>query len=241
MALRAVIFDVDGTLAETEEAHRTAFNSAFAEAGQPWFWSQDDYRTLLTTTGGKERIARYLEECGVAADPALIAALHARKNALYAELVAGGAVTARPGVVRLIDEARRHGVALAIATTTSARNLAVLLDHVLGGDAAHWFAATITGEMVAAKKPDPEVYQLALIDLELPASACVAIEDSRNGLDAARGAGLGTLVTPSRYTAHEDFTGAALVRRDLDDRVTLATLRDVVEVLQGMAVSRASP
>jgi HAD superfamily hydrolase (TIGR01509 family) len=240
VALRAIIFDVDGTLAETEEAHRTAFNRAFAEAGKPWSWSEDDYRALLTTTGGKERIARYLDECGLAPDPALAAALHVRKNAIYAELVADGAVTPRPGVQRLIEEARRHDVALAIATTTSATNLAALLDHVLGRGTTGWFAVIITGEMVAVKKPDPEAYELALIDLDLPASACVAIEDSRNGLDAAHGAGIATLVTPSHYTRHEDFSGAALVRRDLDDDVTLDTMRDLVVVSRGMAVSRMS-
>jgi HAD superfamily hydrolase (TIGR01509 family) len=240
VALRAIIFDVDGTLAETEEAHRTAFNRAFGEAGKPWSWSQEDYRALLTTTGGKERIARYLDEQGMAPDPALVAALHARKNALYADLVAEGAVSARPGVRRLIEDARRHDVALAIATTTSASNLTALLDHVIGRGAAVLFAAIVTGEMVAVKKPDPEAYELALIDLGLPASACVAIEDSRNGLDAARGAGLATLVTPSRYTDHEDFTGAALVRRDLDEGVTLDTMRNLVAVSRGMADSRMS-
>ena len=236
MALRAIIFDVDGTLAETEEAHRAAFNRAFAEAGKPWRWSQDDYRKLLTTTGGKERIARYIDENGSTPDPELIAALHARKNAFYAELVAGGMVTARPGVARLIDEARRHGVALAIATTTSASNLATLLCHVFGPEAAGWFPVIVTGEMVAMKKPDPEAYKLALLDLSLRASECVAIEDSRNGLDAARDAGIATLVTPSRYTSHEDFAGAALVRPDLDHGVTLPRLRDLV-ARRGMAMS----
>lgn len=230
--MKAIIFDVDGTLAETEEAHRTAFNRAFAEAGLAWCWSQSDYRALLTTTGGRERIARFMAEHGVQPDPAAIAALHIRKNAIYADLVAGGFVTPRPGVARLIDEARHSGVALAIATTTSRVNLLALLDSVFGPGASGWFAAIVTGEDVAVKKPDPEVYRHALAALALDPHDCVAIEDSRPGLAAARAAGIATIVTPSHYTKGDDFSGAALVLPDLGDPIGLSVLEGIAAKAQ---------
>ncbi len=217
VAPRAIIFDVDGTLAETEEAHRRAFNQAFAEAGLPWCWSPADYTALLTTTGGRERIGRHAIETGTTLDATAIAALHIRKNAIYADLVAQGQVLARPGIARLIGEARHHGIALAIATTTSRSNLTALLECVFAPDAPDWFAAIVTGEDVAAKKPAPDAYLAALSALGLTASDCVAIEDSRNGLDAARACGIATIVTPSLYTATESFPGAAMVCASLDD------------------------
>lgn len=216
MSLAALIFDVDGTLAETEEAHRAAFNQVFAEAGEAWFWSVDEYRDLLRVTGGQRRLRHYFRQIGVDVDDERVAALHGRKNAVYAALVADGAVALRPGVARLIGEARAAGVTLAVATTTSRANLDALLATLLGAEATGWFAAIVAGEDVARTKPDPEAYALALAALGLETAACVAVEDSRNGLDAALAAGLATLVTPSLYTAHEDFAGAALVCADLD-------------------------
>lgn len=231
MPLKAIIFDVDGTLAETEEAHREAFNRAFAEAEKPWHWTEHDYAALLTTTGGRERIARYVKEIGLVPDPQAIGALHVRKNEIYADLVAGGSVVPRPGVVPLIDEARERGIMLAIATTTSRSNLFALLDHLFGEDSRRWFSAIVTGEDVAAKKPDPEAYRYALSRLGLEASDCVAIEDSRNGLLAARACGIATVVTPSRYTLSEPFLGAALVCDSLGEpraRVDVARLESLL-------------
>ncbi|QGN54571.1 HAD-IA family hydrolase [Novosphingobium sp. Gsoil 351] len=230
MTLKALIFDVDGTLAETEEAHRSAFNRTFAEAGHDWEWSPEHYRRLLETTGGKERIAAFLDEIGESLAAETIARLHARKNAIYAQLVAGGEVALRPGVVRLIDEARAAGVGLAIATTTSRANLAALLGRLFGLSALGIFAAVVAGEDVSAKKPDPEVYARTLALLGLAPGECLAIEDSRNGMLAARAAGLPVLVTPSRYTDHEVFDGAALLRPDLDSApaITLADCERLV-------------
>ena len=210
MRLKAIIFDVDGTLAETEETHRVAFNRAFAEGGLEWHWTQDEYRALLTTTGGKERIGRYLGECGHDPDAALIARLHARKNAFYAAFVADGAILPRAGMIRLIEEARHENIRLAIATTTSRMNVSALLSTAFPGQ-AQAFSVIVTGEDVDHKKPHPEVYQRALAELALGPAACVAIEDSRNGLDAALGAGLRTIITPSYYTIGERFTGADIV------------------------------
>lgn len=216
MRLKALIFDVDGTLAETEEAHRRAFNQTFAEAGHAWHWTQDDYRALLTTTGGRERIARYRAEIALPPDPAAVAALHARKNDIYANLVATGAVAPRPGVLRLIHECREWGIALAVATTTSRANLAALLHHAFAPDAQSWFSVIVAGEDVTAKKPHPEVYQQTLAQLALEPADCIAIEDSEPGLTAARACGIATVVTPSVYTAGQDFAGAALVCDTLD-------------------------
>jgi HAD superfamily hydrolase (TIGR01509 family) len=217
LRLKAIIFDVDGTLAETEEAHRRAFNRAFAEAKLTWHWSEVDYAALLMTTGGRERIGRYMGEIGLAPDAATVAALHVRKNEIYADLLAAGEIAPRPGIMRLISESLDRGTTLAIATTTSRANLDRLLRHVLRAGAERWFTVIVAGEDVVAKKPDPEVYFRALASLDLDPTQCIAIEDSRQGLSAARAAGIATVVTPSRFTAAQDFSGAALVCDDLDD------------------------
>ena len=231
MPLRALIFDVDGTLAETEETHRAAFNLAFAEAGRSWDWTVDIYRDLLRVTGGQRRIRHYVDMIGGEVTAQDIAVLHARKNALYADMLARGGVVLRPGVARLIDEARGAGLRLAIATTTSRSNFDALLTHLFAPGAASWFDAIITGEDVVAKKPDPEAYALALAALDLDAAACVAFEDSYNGLLAAAACGIPTVATPSCYTAHEQFTGASLVRADLNHPapVDLPVLRAIAE------------
>jgi len=228
--LRAVIFDVDGTLAETEEAHRAAFNRAFAEAGHCWHWTVDAYRDLLRVTGGQLRIRAYLDAIGEAATPDEIALLHRRKNRIYADLVESGAVQLRPGVARLIAEARRAGLLVAIATTTSRSNIDALLAHALPQDAVR-FDAIFAGEDVTAKKPDPEVYQKVLAALGIAAGDAIAIEDSRNGLLAATACGIATVITPSVYSAGEDFTEARLVTPDLErpraiDLAALARLID---------------
>jgi beta-phosphoglucomutase-like phosphatase (HAD superfamily) len=208
VTIRALVFDVDGTLAETEEMHRASFNQAFAEAGLGWSWDRDLYRDLLRTTGGRERILEYASRFDIDIDAR---ALHARKTAIYTDRIRGGKLALRPGVAALIDRARREGLALAVATTTSRPNVTALFEATLGQGSALWFAGIRTGEDVRAKKPDPEVYHLVLSDLGLPAADCLAFEDSGNGLVAARRAGLRTVVAPSIYTAADDFTGADLV------------------------------
>ncbi len=216
MTLAALIFDVDGTLAETEEVHRRAFNEAFAEAGLPWHWSVEDYRILLRTTGGKERIAAF--QSGLPApplDPGGIARLHRAKTARYAAIVAAGGLALRPGVAELLERAKARGLRLAIATTTSEANVEALAQAVWGRPAAALFDAIAAGDMVARKKPAPDVWHLALDRLGLPAAACLAFEDSRNGLVSARAAGLRVVVTPSRYTEGEDFAGADWIGPDL--------------------------
>jgi HAD superfamily hydrolase (TIGR01509 family) len=212
MTPRALIFDVDGTLAETEELHREAFNAAFAASGLDWSWDQNLYRDLLRTTGGRERILVHAGRIGAEVDAA---ALHKLKTRIYGERVEAGLLALRPGVAALIEHGRREGMALAIATTTSRPNVAALITATLGREAVSWFASIRTGEDVAVKKPDPEVYHLVLSDLGLSAPDCLCFEDSQNGLEAALRAGLPTIVTPSLYSAHDDFSGATLVVESL--------------------------
>lgn len=218
----ALIFDVDGTLADTEEAHRQAFNGAFARHGHAWQWSRETYRDLLRVTGGKERIAHFVRALGL--DPlrtdeclAEIPALHCTKTALYTHHVAAGRVPLRSGVQRLLIEARAAGIRLAIATTTSLDNVTALLAATLGPDLQDAFEVIVAGDAVAAKKPAPDAYRSALKALDLPAEACLAFEDSRNGLRAAVGAGLRTVVTPTLWTREDDLSEAWLVLPELGD------------------------
>ncbi len=226
MRLKALIFDVDGTLAETEEAHRAAFNRAFAGRGLGWHWSMEAYRELLKTTGGKERIGAWqagLPEGARRLSDAEIAALHAQKTAIYGEILAAGGLALRPGVADLIDTARAAGLKIAVATTTNLPNVAALTRCCWRTDPDEVFDAIAAGDEVRAKKPAPDVFALALARLGLGPDTCVAFEDSLNGLHAALGAGLATVVTPSVYTNHEDFAAADLVRPDLAG-LTLAEL-----------------
>lgn len=215
---RAIIFDVDGTLSETEETHRQAFNLAFEDAGLPWHWSRGLYEKLLAVTGGKERIRYFIDAFDPPAIPAgnldeIIPALHAEKTKSYTDLVAGGDVPLRPGVAELISDAQARGFRLAIATTTTPANVDALLGATLGGTGI--FEVICAGDSVPNKKPAPDVYQLALEKLGLPPEACVALEDSRNGVLSAVAAGIATVVTPGIYTANHDFSEAALVINDL--------------------------
>jgi len=210
IVLKALIFDVDGTLAETEELHREAFNEAFGAAGLDWRWDQALYGELLAVTGGKERIAHFQHRAGIA--PALtaaqIAALHRDKTARYTARVDKGGVTLRPGIRRLAEEARDAGLKLAIATTTSRPNVDALL---AAAGPLPQFDVIAAGDAVAAKKPAPDVFLLALRGLGLPASACLALEDTANGLASARGAGLRCVVTVSAYGGRGPFAEAASV------------------------------
>jgi len=204
--LRALIWDVDGTLAETEEqGHRSAFNQAFAEQGQPWHWDEARYGGLLAITGGKERLLHAWQQTDPVAAAApeaaqQVAHLHARKTAIYLERVKNGAVVLRPGVGRLLRQARQQDVLLAIATTTTPANVRGLLTATLGASSLSWFACIAAGDQVARKKPSPDVYQRVLQTLGLPAEDCLAIEDSAVGAESARAAGLAVLITRSRYT-----------------------------------------
>ena len=225
----ALIFDVDGTLAETEELHRRAFNETFAEHGLDWHWTRADYTRLLKTTGGKERIAAYMAEIGAAGLD--IPALHRAKTDRYTALMGLGAMVLRPGVAEVIARARAAGLRLAVATTTSRPNVEVLSEACFGRPAGQVFDVIAAGDEVAAKKPAPDVYLLALDRLGLPGPDCLAIEDSRNGVLSACGAKVPVVVTPSAYTEGEDFTSAHAVLPDL-------TQFDPTEVTHGRFPAR---
>lgn len=239
MILQALIFDVDGTLAETEEIHRKAFNQAFSEAGLDWHWSQEHYRKLLTISGGKERIRHFIHNISHDSDEyksfleavaenkleplddtslnLWIASLHLLKGAHYAEIMAAGEIELRPGVERLIREAHHNGLRLAIATTTSMENITALFNATMGNEVLDWFEVIGAAEQAPVKKPDPSVYLWVLQQLDLPGSQCLAIEDTHNGVCAATGADIPVLITQSYYSEGEDFSGAVTVLTDLGE------------------------
>ncbi len=214
--LSALLLDVDGTLADTEEIHRQAFNTAFAGAGLDWEWDPALYHELLAVTGGKERIRYFLErerpDYRLPADgDAFIAGLHAAKTRCYVEALASGKVPLRPGVERLLDDARAAGLRLAIVTTTTPDNITALLEHSFSKPVMSWFEVIAAGSVVPDKKPAPDIYHYALEQMNLPADACIAIEDSLNGLQSAIAAGVITLVTVNAWTRLQEFNGAAAV------------------------------
>jgi len=223
MTLQALLFDVDGTLADTErDGHRPAFNQAFEEAGLDWHWDVPLYGQLLAVTGGKERMKHYIDRYRPDYSKPrdfddMVAELHKAKTRIYSALAARGGIPMRPGVRRLLLEARAAGLRLAIATTTTPANVTVLLEHSLGPGTQTWFEVIAAGDIVPAKKPAPDIYHHALQQMGLEAAACLAFEDSENGLRASLGAGLKTVVTVNDYTLDHDFSRAAVVLSDLGD------------------------
>ena len=218
----ALVFDVDGTLADTEELHRQAFNEAFFACGINWRWGPALYADLLQITGGKERIASFLSQQRVSAAERgrllrLIPQIHATKTRLYQELVALGHLRPRDGVRRLMMEARSAGLKLAIASTTSPENVESLLTSSFGSDAPGWFAAIATGDVVANKKPAPDIYNLALQQVGVAPHRAIAFEDSAIGVRSAKAAGLFTVATPSLWTIGQDFSRADVVLTSLAD------------------------
>ncbi|WP_434581876.1 HAD-IA family hydrolase [Carbonactinospora thermoautotrophica] len=209
--LAAVIFDVDGTLVDSErDGHRVAFNAAFAAAGLPYRWDVEEYGQLLHITGGRRRLTAFLERQGHPPQEAaaLAAQLHADKTARFRDMINQGRIPPRPGVPELITELTDAGITLAVATTGTRDWVEPLLDRLFGLDT---FATVVTGTEIPTLKPDPAAYLETLARLNLPPYHALAIEDSANGLQAARAAGIPCLVVTNHYTQDQDFTGALAV------------------------------
>jgi len=224
--LKSLMFDVDGTLANTEEAHRQAFNHIFTQFGLDWFWDQPTYKQLLRVSGGVERMLHFAEinqlTIPSSDEVGFVREMHQKKTVYYNQLLQNGAIKLRTGVERIINAARAEDIRLAITTTTTKVNVETLLRVNLGEASLSWFDVWVCGEDVQRKKPDPEVYQLALQALDVSAANSVAFEDSFNGVRAARAANLPCLVTPNMYTDEDDFSGAFMVLSRLGDAQTPA-------------------
>ena len=222
MTIKAIIFDVDGTLADTEDAHRIAFNKAFAENNLNWNWDVALYDKLLKVTGGKERIRYFVEsfllEFKKPADyDGFVKHMHLVKTWHYTAMLADGHIPLRPGIKQLIHETHANGIRLAISTTTSPENVAGLLEVGLGKNWQNYFASIGCGDIVPHKKPAPDIYHWVLNELKLAPQDCIALEDSNNGLRSSLAAGIKTYITINHYTRNQDFTGAAAVFDDLSD------------------------
>ena len=239
--LKALLWDVDGTLAETErDGHRVAFNMAFEAQGLPWRWDEAPYGDLLKVAGGRERL---MHDMNTRSDAPVLAGqrealaqlLHSLKNKFYAELVRGGGIPLRPGVAALIEQGLERGVRMAITTTTSRSNVDALLGVHLGARWSDGFAAVVCGEDVQRKKPDPEVFLKALQQLGLEPLEALAIEDSPGGVAAAREASVPVVVTRSAYFEDATIEGAIAIGPGLHQRAGWRpALRSSAEIDEGV-------
>lgn len=222
MKLEALIFDVDGTLVDTEELHRQSYNQTFVDFGINWDWNAATYTELLSVSGGQARIAHYIDLVDMMPDEKtrlrrIIPAIHKEKTRLYGELAANKNVALRPGIARLIDEAHTAGIRVGLVASSASENVETLVSSALGNKLRKAVGAIVCGDMVKRKKPAPDIYELMLTMLHVPAQATVAFEDSLNGLTAAKSVGLFTVVTPSRWTMTHAFQGADVVLSSLGD------------------------
>jgi len=237
--MKALIFDCDGVLADTErDGHRVAFNRAFAAKGYGIQWDVEMYGELLKIAGGKERMRHYFTVNGWPDDAgdkdALIKELHGLKTSLFMEIIAAGQLPVRPGVKRLVDEAIRERIMLAVCSTSNEKSVNMIVNTLLGPERKKHFACILAGDIVSRKKPDPEIYNLARRELDVAADHCVVVEDSRNGLLAAKAAGMRCIVTKSSYTHDERFEEADLVVDELGDppRVNVSIERIAEEMFR---------
>lgn len=236
--LQALIFDCDGVLVDTErDGHRVAFNQAFQEKGLPIEWDVSLYGELLRVGGGKERMRHFFDTQGwpggVEDRDAFILEMHKLKTACFMQIIESGQLPLRPGVNRIVDEAINAGAALAVCSTSNEKAVNKVVEVLLGAERKAKFAGIFAGDMAKMKKPDPEIYNLAKTQLNLDPTKCVVIEDSRNGLLAAKAAQMNCLVTKSHYTGEEDFSEADAVFNELGDPPTVNVTIDDVKQLAG--------
>lgn len=222
MKLKGIIFDVDGTIADTEEIHRLAFNQTFEEYDINWHWSVEDYRKILFISGGKERFKKFLNEDkalkATIDDPEnFIIELHKRKSQIYRSILEDDNVELRPGVIRLINEAKDKGLKLGVATSSSMANLSSLFYTTMDIEPSELFNSIVTSDTVQDKKPSPAAYECVLSGLGLNPEDCIAIEDTQNGNLAALATGMKTIITTHAYTIDNDFTGASIVANNLGE------------------------
>jgi HAD superfamily hydrolase (TIGR01509 family) len=230
--LQALIFDVDGTLADTEaNGHRVAYNRAFHEAGLNWHWSEEYYGRLLAISGGRERLRFYLgtrirnnEPLTLENPDEFIENLYQRKTRHFISIAEAGRLLPRPGVYRIILQAQKAGLVLAIASSTDEKNVRALLRCSFDRNIEHWFEYIAAGETVDKKKPAPDIYHQVLKALHLDAMQCLAFEDSAAGLGAACAARIPTIVTWNSYTRNDDFSDAARTVEHLDKSCDLSDL-----------------
>ncbi len=234
--MEALIFDCDGVIVDTEkDGHRIAFNKAFALKKIDAEWGIEQYRELVHVAGGKERMRHYFDQAGWPRQypdkDGLIMELHKLKTELFMELIASGALPLRPGVARLVDEAIGQGMKLAVCSTSNERAVNTIVDVLLGPERKKAFGCILAGDVVSRKKPDPEIYLLCRQQLEVDPAKCVVVEDNRNGLVAAKSAGMKCLVTTNPYTVSEDFSEADMVVDQLGDgngiKVTIEDLMNL--------------
>lgn len=212
MQFKAFIFDVDGTITETEEAHRQSFNRAFEKFGLDWDWDRELYIQLLKTAGGKERMRAYAQSRNQPLTEGLLHHIHQWKTLNYTAYLRENPLPLREGILDIFQAARAQSLRLAIATTTNLPNVEALISSSMKVDFQSYFDAVAAGDMVQQKKPAPDVYELALKKLNLKPEECLAFEDSWNGVQSAKSAGLRVVACHSIFGKDEDL-------RDADYRV----------------------
>ena len=236
--MEALIFDCDGVLVDTErDGHRIAFNMAFADRGIDVEWSVEAYKKLLKVAGGKERMKFYFEENGWPAQfedrDELIISLHKRKTHFFMQLIESGALPLRPGIKRLVDEAIAQNIKLAVCSTSNEKSVRLIVELLLGKQRESNFQAILAGDIVTRKKPDPEIYNLCVEKLNINPRECMVIEDSRNGLMAAKAADFNCLITTNGYTADENFAEADIIVNELgDDPNVQITIDDLILLIK---------
>ncbi len=232
--MEALIFDCDGVLVDTErDGHRVAFNMAFADKGIDIVWSIEEYKELLKVAGGKERMTYYFDTNGwpIHFDnrDELIINLHKQKTQFFMQLIESGTLPVRPGIKRIVDEAIGNNIKLAVCSTSNEKSVRLIVEHLLGKQRASHFLAILAGDIVTKKKPDPEIYNICTQKLKINPQNCMVIEDSRNGLMAAKAANYNCLITTNEYTVDENFTEADILVTELGDFPNIQiTIDDII-------------